>query len=101
MNNKYLALRVVIKSYLWVGGAVGFIGAFLALALIITNGDFIVRNPVGCLMALLPSLAIILVGIAIIAGGELLQVLMDIERNTRPKGNDGLVASNLAPVNPR
>jgi len=45
VNNKYLALRVVIKSYLWVGGAVGFIGAFISLAILINGGVF--RNPVS------------------------------------------------------
>jgi hypothetical protein len=93
VNNKYLALRVVIKSYLWVGGAVGFIGAFIGLAFLINGGDYIFRNPVEGLMALLPALGIILVGIAIIAGGELLQVFMDIERNTRPKDIDGPAAA--------
>jgi hypothetical protein len=36
-----------------------------------------------------PAIGIVLFGIAIVAGGELLQVLPDIEHNTRPKGIQG------------
>ena len=42
-----------------------------------------ISDNVPALIELLPALGIILVGIAIIAGGELLQSLMDIERNQR------------------